>query len=149
MEFQQATLIDGNNEAVFPLLRRATLSGTNFELGDRLAGINITNHGDTLGRHSVLDPTFAEASGRSFVDENSTGHNQCIIVDGVDDPQACTNQQIHRQQISDDPPLTLETNTLWRLAARQKGVASHLTEANEYRERRSQILTFAAPRHRS
>ena len=65
---------------------------------------------------------IADASGRSFVYENSTGRNQSIIVDGGGEPQVCTNHQIYHHEINGVPELTLETNSQWRFATLQDQV---------------------------
>ena len=49
---------------------------------------------------------IADASGNSFIYENSTGRNQSIILDGAKKPQVCTNHQVYKQKISDSPELT-------------------------------------------
>jgi len=64
MEYQQKILING--EGVFPLLRHVRLRGTNFEIGQQLAEINIANHGDTLEKHRVSDPVYARARQKYF-----------------------------------------------------------------------------------
>jgi len=67
---------------------------------------------------------IADASGRSFIYENSSGRNQSIILDGGGEPQVCTNHQVYRQQLDGIPELSLQTNSQWRYATLQQRVAA-------------------------
>lgn len=66
MNYQQDVLIEGDGAQVFPFLRHIRLSGTNFEIGQKLAEINIENHGDFLEKHRVFDPVYARARREYF-----------------------------------------------------------------------------------
>lgn len=67
---------------------------------------------------------IADVSGNSFIYENSTGRNRSIIVDGGGHPQVCTNHQVYNQEISEEPELTLQTNSQWRYATLQNRVSA-------------------------
>ncbi len=67
---------------------------------------------------------IADASGKSFVFENSAGRNHSVIVDGNGDPQVCTNHGVHRHTITEAPKLTLETNSQWRFATLQDRISA-------------------------
>ena len=62
---------------------------------------------------------IADATGASFIFENSPGRNQEIILDGGGNTQVCTNHQVHRYQNGEVPELTLENNSQWRYATLQ------------------------------
>ena len=59
MPFHQATLIKDKDS--FPTVRHIQFRGSNFELGRQLAELSITNHGDSLEKHRVVNPLYARA----------------------------------------------------------------------------------------
>lgn len=70
---------------------------------------------------------IADASGKSFIYENSTGRNHSIIVDGGGEPQVCTNHQVYHQQTTAMPELSLQTNSQWRYATLQNRVTEQIS----------------------
>lgn len=62
---------------------------------------------------------IADASGASFIFENTPGRNHEIILDGGGNPQVCTNHQVNRYQNGTIPELTMENNSQWRYATLQ------------------------------
>lgn len=67
---------------------------------------------------------IADASGKSFVFENSMGRNHSVIIDGSGEAQVCTNHEVHRHPVVEMPRLTLETNSQWRYATLESRIAA-------------------------
>jgi len=70
----------------------------------------------------------ADATGHSFVYENSTGRNTQYVMDGDGQPQLATNFQLSKHPSPEamaDGPLTLENNAFWRYRTLAGPIADH------------------------